>query len=159
MSALLEKTSLILWDEAPMKKRFFFEALDRTLRDVLSVEKPENASLPFGGKAVVFGGDFRQVLPVVEGGSRNEIIGASLVMSPLWKDIEVLALQENMRLKSPGLSYEAREEYSAFAKWVLDLGNGDIPSYSKGSNDCDSWISIPDDIVLHPSSDNMNAVI
>ena len=76
LAALLEKTSLILWDEAPMTNRHCFEALDRTLRDVLSVGDESRSSLPFGGKTVVFGGDFRQVLPVVEGGGglRNKLL-------------------------------------------------------------------------------------
>jgi hypothetical protein len=34
--------------------------------------------LPFGGKTIVFSGDFRQVLPVVRKGSRAQIVGASL---------------------------------------------------------------------------------
>jgi hypothetical protein len=41
------------------------------MRDVLSVTETFRKSLPFGGKTVVLGGDFRQILPVVEGGSRT----------------------------------------------------------------------------------------
>jgi hypothetical protein len=85
MALLLEETSLILYDEAPMISRYCFEALDRTLRDVLSCNDASKSSLPFGGKTVVLGGDFRQTLPVIEGGSRNEIIDASLIASPLWR--------------------------------------------------------------------------
>jgi hypothetical protein len=33
---------------------------------------------PFGGKVVVFGEDFRQILPVVIRGTCEEIVGASL---------------------------------------------------------------------------------
>ena len=47
-----------------MANRFAMEALDRSLQDVM------NNDLPFGGKVIVFGGDFRQVLPVVRKGSR-----------------------------------------------------------------------------------------
>jgi ATP-dependent DNA helicase PIF1 len=68
-----------------MTSRYCFEALDRTLRDVLSCNDASKSSLPFGGKTVVLGGDFRQTLPVIEGGSRNEIIDASLIASPLWR--------------------------------------------------------------------------
>ena len=35
LAALLMKTSLIIWDEAPMANKFCFEALDKTLRDIL----------------------------------------------------------------------------------------------------------------------------
>ena len=50
---LLRKARLIIWDEAPMAKRFAIETVDRSLKDIM------NSSEPFGGKVVVFGGDFR----------------------------------------------------------------------------------------------------
>ncbi|KAM0931002.1 hypothetical protein ACQ4PT_000606 [Festuca glaucescens] len=159
MAALLEETSLILWDEAPMTSRYCFEALDRTLRDVLSSNDSSKSSLPFGGKTVILGGDFRQVLPVIEGGSRNEIIDASLIASPLWKQATVLNLKENMRLKRPDLSSVEHEELSVFSQWVLDIGNGDVPGTAKDEEDSGSWVSIPDDLLLRPSSSNMDAAI
>ena len=64
---LIQRTSLVIWDEAPMSHRFCFEALDRTLRDLLSAKELANAAKPFGGLPVLFGGDFRQVLPIVRG--------------------------------------------------------------------------------------------
>ena len=62
-----------------MIKRQGVEALDNNLRDIM--DRPE---LPFGGRTVVFGGDFRQVLPVVRRGSRALVVGASLRMSYHW---------------------------------------------------------------------------
>ena len=41
-----------------MAKRQGIEAVDRVLQDIM------NCSLPFGGKAIVFGGDSHHVLPV-----------------------------------------------------------------------------------------------
>ena len=35
LAELLKKTSLILWDEAPMANRKCFEALDKSLREIL----------------------------------------------------------------------------------------------------------------------------
>ena len=35
LAELLNKTTLILWDEAPMSNKICFEALDKTLRDIL----------------------------------------------------------------------------------------------------------------------------
>ncbi|XP_062208999.1 uncharacterized protein LOC133910713 [Phragmites australis] len=55
IAKLLRATSLIIWDEASMTKRHAVEALDNSMRDIMS--RPE---VPFGGKTVVFGGDFRQ---------------------------------------------------------------------------------------------------
>ena len=59
MAKLLFETDLIVWDEAPMNDRRCFEALDRSLRDILNVSEK-----PLGGKPVMLGGDFRQTLPV-----------------------------------------------------------------------------------------------
>uniref|UniRef100_A0A452XTJ4 ATP-dependent DNA helicase n=1 Tax=Aegilops tauschii subsp. strangulata TaxID=200361 RepID=A0A452XTJ4_AEGTS len=63
---LLKQASLIIWDEVAMTKRQAVETLDRSLQDIME------CSLPFGGKVVVFGGDFRQVLPVVTRGTRAQ---------------------------------------------------------------------------------------
>ena len=103
LAGLCQRACLILWEEAPMTHRCCFEALDRTLRDVLSAENEENRLLPFGGKTFLFGGDFRQILPVVEGGTRDAIIGASLMSSPLWAHMKVFKLHINMRLSNPNL--------------------------------------------------------
>ncbi|AQL03334.1 hypothetical protein ZEAMMB73_Zm00001d045868 [Zea mays] len=59
-SKLLQKASLIIWDEASMAKRQSIEVLDNSMRDIMG-----RPGLPFGGKTIVFGGDFRQVLPIV----------------------------------------------------------------------------------------------
>jgi hypothetical protein len=64
-SKLLWTASLIIWDEVTMMKRQGVEALDNSLRDIM-----DRPNLPFGGKTMVFGGDFRQVLSVVRRGSR-----------------------------------------------------------------------------------------
>ena len=69
---LLQEASIILWDEATMTKRKAIEALDKSMRDIM-----EKTDIPFGGKTVVFGGDFRQVLPVVRKGTRAQIINVT----------------------------------------------------------------------------------
>ncbi|XP_076945766.1 uncharacterized protein LOC143616964 [Bidens hawaiensis] len=59
VSELLKKTSLIIWDEAPMIHKHAFEALDITLKDVMNVDLGNTFGSLFGGKVVVLGGDFR----------------------------------------------------------------------------------------------------
>ena len=51
-----------------------FEAIDRNLQDILQIEDPRDLEKPFGGKVVVLGGDFRQILPVVKKGRRENIV-------------------------------------------------------------------------------------
>ena len=92
---LIKRARLIVWDEAPMAHRFIFEAFDRLLKD-LAVGL--NKNIPFGGKVVVFGGDFRQVLPVVVHGGRADQVNACLTQSTLWKYVRTLELTVNMRV-------------------------------------------------------------
>ena len=65
-----------------MTKRQAVEALDRSLQDITG------CGSKFGGKVIVFGGDFRQVLPVVRRGTRAQIVNACLQKSYLWMDIK-----------------------------------------------------------------------
>jgi hypothetical protein len=58
---LIQTSSLIIWDETLMTNRITFEALDRTLWDLLSTYSPQNKNKLFRGKVVVLGGDFRQI--------------------------------------------------------------------------------------------------
>ncbi|XP_071698421.1 uncharacterized protein [Rutidosis leptorrhynchoides] len=95
LAALLNKAKLIIWDEAPMMHRHCFEAFDRIMRDII---RSPNRHKPFGGKVVVFGGDFRQILPVIQRGQRPETVDASLHSSRLWHHCKVLRLTKNMRL-------------------------------------------------------------
>ncbi|CAJ0761863.1 8612_t:CDS:2, partial [Entrophospora sp. SA101] len=79
---LLQRTSLIVWDEAPMMHRYAFEAVDRTLKDLMKAVDPDLEGKPFG---------------VVKGG-QEEIVGSCLRRSPLWKHVEVMKLKINMCL-------------------------------------------------------------
>jgi len=87
---------------------------------------------PFGGKVLLIGGDFRQTLPVVKRGNRTTIAEACIKNSPLWSLFEVLRLTENMR---------AAEGEVEFADWVLNLGNGTIPTVPLS----DDAIAIPNE--------------
>ncbi|KAL5541396.1 hypothetical protein UlMin_043440 [Ulmus minor] len=78
LAKLLQTTKLIIWDKAPMINKRAIEAVDIMLQDI------NESNLPFGGKIIIFGGDFRQVLPVLPRATKEEVINASLVMSYLW---------------------------------------------------------------------------
>uniref|UniRef100_A0A8I6Y0K2 ATP-dependent DNA helicase n=1 Tax=Hordeum vulgare subsp. vulgare TaxID=112509 RepID=A0A8I6Y0K2_HORVV len=131
---LLRMASLILWDEATMTKRQAVEALDNSLRDIMG-----RLDRPFGGKTVVFGCDFRQVLPVVRRGSRGQIIDATLRSSHLWKGMRLLRLVTNMRAHND----------TWFADYLLRVGNGTEEADEHGN------IQLPEDICV-PSTGEMN---
>lgn len=122
---LLQQTSLIICDEIPMLHRHNLECLDRSLRDLLN--KPD---VPFGGITMLFGGDFRQTLPVVPHGSREQIVGATFCRSRLWGQLRIFHLRTNMRLGQD-------PDSDAFAAWLLDIGAG------RGLA-ADSAVSLPD---------------
>ncbi|XP_015970872.1 uncharacterized protein LOC107494328 [Arachis duranensis] len=84
LARLISKAKLITWDEAPMISKYYYETLDKCLRDILRCSDSYNAHLPFKGKVVVLGGDFRQILPVIPRGSRQDIIQSSINSSYLW---------------------------------------------------------------------------
>nr|XP_036227979.1 uncharacterized protein LOC118682714 [Bactrocera oleae] len=91
LGKLLQDASLIMWDECTMSHRAHIEAVNRTLQDL------RNSSAVMGGITFVFAGDFRQTLPVMNRGTRADIIKACLKLSPLWASIETLKLRTNMR--------------------------------------------------------------
>jgi len=98
LAGLLKKTSVIIWDEAPMANRNCFETLDKSLRDILRFTYQNSNEKPFGGMTVVLGGDFRQILPVVPKGRREHIVSASVKRSYLWNHFKIFKLTKNMQL-------------------------------------------------------------
>ncbi|KAF8093647.1 hypothetical protein N665_0381s0007 [Sinapis alba] len=147
---LVKASSLIIWDEAPMMSKHCFEALDRSLSDIVG----KHDTQPFGGKVIVFGGDFRQVLPVINGAGRAEIVMASLNSSYLWEHCKVLNLTKNMRLVSAGLSLEESKELQEFSEWILKVGDGKLYE----PNDGEAEIEIPSEFLITDSSDPIEAI-
>ncbi|RCV06215.1 hypothetical protein SETIT_1G145500v2 [Setaria italica] len=88
---------------------------------------------------VVFGGDFRQVLPIVRKGTRAQIVDASLRRSGLWNCMQQLELVHNMRAqKDPW-----------FAEYLLRIGNGTEETNENGE------ICLPTNIcVQHTTNGN-----
>uniref|UniRef100_A0A453BGH0 ATP-dependent DNA helicase n=1 Tax=Aegilops tauschii subsp. strangulata TaxID=200361 RepID=A0A453BGH0_AEGTS len=132
MAELLKQASLIIWDEVAMTKRQAVETLDRSLQDIME------CSLPFGGKVVVFGGDFRQVLPVVTRGTRAQITDATLLRSYLWQKIRKIRLTRNMRAQTDPW----------FSEYLLRIGNGTEETIG------DDYVHLPEDIVIAYTDDD-----
>ncbi|KAF8405103.1 hypothetical protein HHK36_010001 [Tetracentron sinense] len=60
----IQEADLLLWDEAPMTNRHAFKAVNRTFQDLMRPLDYNAANKAFGGKTIVLGGDFPQILPV-----------------------------------------------------------------------------------------------
>ncbi|KAK9705842.1 hypothetical protein RND81_07G086300 [Saponaria officinalis] len=154
LTELLLRAKLIIWDEAPMTHKYSFEALDRSLKDVMRVVDERNATEPFGGKVVVFGGDFRQTLPVVPKGSRADIVHASLCSSYLWSSCKVLTLTRNMRLEV-GSSSNNVDDIKKFSEWILEIGDG----LAGGPNDGEVDIEFPNDVLIQHVTDPIASLV
>ncbi|CAN1130399.1 ATP-dependent DNA helicase PIF1 [Linum perenne] len=55
LARLMQQATLIVWDEAPMVHRSSFEAVDRTLCDIMNTPTEGPNYKPFGGKTVILG--------------------------------------------------------------------------------------------------------
>ncbi|KAJ8651412.1 hypothetical protein O0I10_013044 [Lichtheimia ornata] len=89
--------------------------------------------IPFGGKVVVFGGDFRQVLPVIPNATRPQIVSQALNHSSIWRHVHVHRLGINMRVQHAANPNNA-ENLQQFADYLLSIGDGREPIV-EGSED------------------------
>ncbi|UYV73007.1 hypothetical protein LAZ67_10001499 [Cordylochernes scorpioides] len=105
----IREANVIIYDEATMAPKDALRCINNLLKEIMQNEKP------LGGKAIVFGGDFRQILPVVPHGTQAAIVESSIKFHPLWKKNNILKLDNNIRSIDP--------EFSA---WLLKLGNGEL---------------------------------
>ncbi|XP_021754904.1 ATP-dependent DNA helicase PIF2-like [Chenopodium quinoa] len=127
LAALIKDAALIIWDEASMARRENIESLDLLLRDLC------NPEVPFGGKVVVFGGDFRQVLPILPRRTQKEAVGVSVVSSHIWPLLIKFRLTENIRAK----------EDPVHSSFLLSLGNGQLQSIEN------SYVQVPHHIISY----------
>jgi hypothetical protein len=111
----LHKAALVIWDEVAMTKRQPVETLDRSLQDIMGCTQL------FGGKVMLFGGDFRQVLPVVARGMRAQITDATLI-----------SLNQNMRAQSDPW----------FSEYLLRIENGTEKTIAG------DYVCLPEDIFI-----------
>ena len=139
LARLVRECKLMIIDEVTMLDRYLLEALDRTLKDLMGVDRP------FGGKIVVLAGDFRQCLPVVKGASRSDTVKHCIIKSYLWQYIKVFHLTVNMRVRACG-----DPQLEEFDRWTLSIGNGDMTE-----------LLIPDDMIatkiVKNSRENQNS--
>jgi len=87
---------------------------------------------------VVLGGDFRQILPVIPNGGREDIVSASLPRSHRWQHVTILRLHINMRVIATN-----SEEQREFAKWVLNVGDSSLLAIAEKEGVDPDWIKIP----------------
>ncbi|GKE11628.1 ATP-dependent DNA helicase PIF1-like protein, partial [Tanacetum coccineum] len=127
---------------------------DRSLRDILRKNMYDTYEQPFKNMMMVFSGDFRQVLPVIPKGSRQDIVSASLKQSYLWNHYKVLKLTMNMRL-TVGARPEDVTEIREFVEWILKLGDGELEE----ENDGEVNIDVPEEILIDEADDAISSIV
>ncbi|CAN7087726.1 unnamed protein product [Brassica oleracea var. botrytis] len=152
LAELIEKTDLIIWDEAPMTQKHAFEALDKTLKDIMSIKNPHAKDQTFGGKTVLLGGDFRQILPVVPQGSRADTILASICHSYLWNFFHKFPLKTNMRVN---------QDEKEFSDWLLKVGEGRPESEKVDADDGyhDQMLNIDPTLLKETKEESLKQVV
>ena len=130
-----------------MINKWAFEALDKTLGDLMRGTNGDRLNKPFGGKVVVLDGDFRQILLIIPKASR---VNSSI----LWKHCEVIELTKNMLLQS-SLSFADVNAMKLFVKWILDIGEGKV------GHEIDEQfeVEILDDMLLPECNDPIAGIV
>nr|GFC09906.1 ATP-dependent DNA helicase PIF2-like [Tanacetum cinerariifolium] len=104
MSAALRSKGDIVLNVASSGIAAFLLEGERTAHSCFTIPINTDPSVAFdkvfGGKVVLFGGDFRQILPVITNGGRQDVVNATINSSYLWEKCTVLRLTVNMRLGS-----------------------------------------------------------
>lgn len=108
---------VVIWDEAPMAPKQALETVDKLLRDIMQTD------LIFGNKIMLLGGDFRQVLPVLRKGVREEMVATRIKSSQLWHHFTLYQLKANMRVTGSANEWK---------KYILNIGNGKEPTNDNG---------------------------
>ncbi|XP_022685452.1 uncharacterized protein LOC101755427 [Setaria italica] len=119
--------------QVAMTKRQCVEALDRSLRDI------KDCMQPFGSKVMLFGGDFRQVLPVVARGIRAQITDATFLKSYIWESVRCIQLTQNMRAQSD----------MWFADYLLRISNSTEETFGS------KYVLLPDYIYIDSPSEDI----
>lgn len=132
----LRETHVFLNDEITMMVKDTLRMIANLLKGIM------NSQVPFGGKVIVVGGDFRQLLPVVPRGTRPQILAECVISSHLWQNFQVFTLSTNMRAQND----------LEFAEWLLQLGTGTLPPLDLGpafmENAGQNMVEIPREMLL-----------
>ncbi|KAL3108761.1 hypothetical protein niasHT_019248 [Heterodera trifolii] len=110
---LLRRTHGILIDEISMQHKDVLEYVDRLLRSVAPTDYLRR--IPFAGKVIVLGGDWKQLAPVVPGGGHLDQLNASVKNSHIFNQFVTRKLRANHRLKAGQDSYR---------RFLLRVGTG-----------------------------------
>ena len=127
---MITHLQVLIIDEASMVSNDLLDCLNKSLKEICVDQRD------FGGKFDIFGGDFRQILPVVRRGTRTDIVRSSLKSNDIWKRVRSFTLRKNMR---------ADPQAKEFSDYLLRIGEGKLPRASASN----PWIvALREDIIV-----------
>ena len=145
---LVLDAKILIFDEVGMLDKAILEMIDKSLQTLC------DCTLPFGGKTVVFSGDFRQILPVVKRGNRASIMGKIAKFVSFWSLVHTYKMKENNGVKRFIREDPTNENaYKDHADFLLRVGEGK-ESVVDDDNLMEGSIKIPEQYVLETNGDN-----
>lgn len=105
---------------------------------------------------MLFGGDFRQTLPIIQHGTAVQVVAACVNRALFWPLVKVHKLVQNMRvstLEALGLDASSLE---AFASFLLEVGEGRIAEKIVNNR---KYIALPDALKLPPMEYDLDGLI
>jgi len=103
----IQHADVLFWDEISMVSKDIVDCVDRSLQKLMDND------IKFGGKIVVFLGDFRQLAPVVEHGQGHL---HSLLLTEWFPNVPAMAFTRNFRANND----------MEFSQFLADVGDGKI---------------------------------
>jgi hypothetical protein len=115
LARVIRDTKIFVLDEVSMAHNHLMTGIDRLFKDIMQD----------GGELVFMSGNFRQNLPIIAGGSEEQITNACLKRSPLWSTVTNLGLTENMRGRNRTESERSYIEHNN--AFLFAMGDGSLP--------------------------------
>ncbi|KAL7552468.1 hypothetical protein ACHAWF_015721 [Thalassiosira exigua] len=143
---IIREAAVIVVDEVSMMDYKLLDMLDRFLQELMQKHKF------MGDKLILLMHDFRQTLPVIEGGNRPRVVSSAVMNSELWQHFIPLHLTRNMRIERllTDSTSEARKQRLLHHKdWLLSIGNGTAPPVVPNTN----IIEIPKHMVANSKTE------
>ncbi|KAK4511694.1 uncharacterized protein ATC70_007237 [Mucor velutinosus] len=131
IAQFIKRARLVIWDECSMIRKDLIETVDKTFKDVMK------NSLPFGGRLIVFAGDFRQVFPIVPGASKK------------------FKLETNMRVQQAleDNNQDLANQIQQFSSYLLQIGERKVRTVTLPRDIIPSdFVRIPDEMYFNSTN-------
>jgi hypothetical protein len=126
----IKETEVFIIDEASMVPKHALQIIHNLLAQMM-----KNQDI-LGSKIFLFGGDFRQILPIEKNATKAQLINLSLKGHDFWQYIKIYKLTKNMR----AICSDQKINNLAFDEWLLKIGNGEL-------NDGEDNVEIPEQLI------------